>query len=121
MPVYVYECDKKGHQFEVAQKMTDDPIKKCEVCGGKVHRLLFAPAIHFKGSGFHNTDYGTKSRPKDGGPADGAPKNDAGSADSGVKSDSAATKTDAPAKTNDATPKAKAATVADRKRRGVGP
>ena len=120
MPTYVYECDKKGHQFEVDQKMSDDPITKCEVCGSKVHRLLFAPAIHFKGSGFHNTDYGTKKRPKDGAPRDGAPaKSDsATSSDSAAKSDTSSSTTSTDTK---AAPKAKTATPAARARRGVGP
>ena len=50
--------------------MSDDPVTVCEACGGSVQRVLFAPAIHFKGSGFHNTDYGTKRRPV-GGDGDG--------------------------------------------------
>ncbi len=121
MPTYVYECEKKGHQFEVDQKMSDDPITKCEVCGSKVQRLLFAPAIHFKGSGFHNTDYGTRKRPKDGAPSDSsAPKSDsAGTSDSGSKSES--TSTAAPTTEPKVAPKAKAATAADRARRGTGP
>jgi hypothetical protein len=45
--------------------MSDKPIKKCEECGAPAQRVLHAPAIHFKGSGFHNTDYGTKTRPKE--------------------------------------------------------
>ena len=64
MPVYDYRCDK-GHRFEVVQSMSDTPIKKCEECGAPAQRVLHAPAIHFKGSGFHNTDYGTKTRPKE--------------------------------------------------------
>ena len=66
MPVYEYRCNACGHQFERIQRMSDDPVKDCEVCGGEVARVLFAPAIHFKGTGFHNTDYGTRKRPKDG-------------------------------------------------------
>lgn len=117
MPVYVYECAKNGHQFEVEQKMTDDPIKKCEVCGSKVQRLLFAPAIHFKGSGFHNTDYGTKKRPKEGAPADAGAKTDTSAPTTSDNGASASSST-----SSDAAPvKAKPATVADRKRRGVGP
>jgi len=120
LPTYVYECDKKGHQFEVDQKMSDDPITKCEVCGSKVQRLLFAPAIHFKGSGFHNTDYGTKKRPKDGAPSDAAPAKSEtpASSDSSSKSDSSSSTTSTDTK---AAPKAKAATPAARARRGVGP
>jgi predicted nucleic acid-binding Zn ribbon protein len=54
--------------------MSDDPLTECEVCGGQVSKVLFAPAIHFKGTGFHNTDYGTKRRgaADDSGSGDGA-------------------------------------------------
>ena len=62
MPIYQYRCTK-GHEFEVMQRMSEDAFTKCEVCGAKATRVLFAPAIHFKGSGFHNTDYGTRRRP----------------------------------------------------------
>ncbi len=61
MPFYEYRC-VKGHTFEVTQRMSDEPLKKCEVCGAKASRVLFAPAIHFKGTGFHNTDYSSKRR-----------------------------------------------------------
>ena len=62
MPIYEYRCNDCGHQFEVSQRMSDDPISECEVCGGQVAKMLFAPAIHFKGTGFHNTDYGSSRR-----------------------------------------------------------
>jgi putative FmdB family regulatory protein len=61
MPLYEYKC-KKGHTFDVIQSFSDDPITKCEICGAKCERVLSAPSIHFKGSGFYNTDYGTKRR-----------------------------------------------------------
>lgn len=64
MPVYDYRCEK-GHRFEAIQSMSDTPLAKCEECGAPAQRVLHAPAIHFKGSGFHNTDYGTKTRPKE--------------------------------------------------------
>lgn len=60
MPIYEYRCDN-GHEFEVLGKFTDDPLTECEVCGAPVVKVLHPPAIHFKGSGFHNTDYGTKT------------------------------------------------------------
>lgn len=63
MPIYEYRCSDCGHQFEVTQRMSDAPLTECEVCGGQVSKVLFAPAIHFKGTGFHNTDYGTRRRP----------------------------------------------------------
>ncbi len=76
MPTYVYRCTN-DHTFEVVQRMSDDPVEVCEVCGASVTRLLFAPAIHFKGSGFHNTDYGTRKRPVGGeGGGDGAKAGD---------------------------------------------
>ncbi len=64
MPIYEYRCNDCGHQFEVSQRMSDDPLSECEVCGGQVAKMLFAPAIHFKGTGFHNTDYASKRRGK---------------------------------------------------------
>ena len=57
MPTYEYRC-ASGHETEVFAKMTDPPLKKCPECGKKVERVLFAPPIHFKGSGFYSTDYG---------------------------------------------------------------
>lgn len=83
MPIYVYRCRDCDHHFEVTQSMSDDPVTVCEACGGHVERVLFAPAIHFKGSGFHNTDYGTKRRPV-GGDGDGAPAKAADGAATGT-------------------------------------
>jgi putative FmdB family regulatory protein len=59
MPTYEYRCEN-GHLFEVFQSMSDDPVTTCEVCGAPVVRVLFAPAVHFKGSGFYTTDYRKK-------------------------------------------------------------
>jgi putative FmdB family regulatory protein len=64
MPIYEYRC-KKGHQFEVMQRMGDDPVTKCEVCGEAVQRVFHPIAVHFKGSGFYNTDYGTRKRSRE--------------------------------------------------------
>ena len=64
MPTYEYRCTK-GHTFEAFQSITDDPLTKCEVCGRPVVRVLHSPAVHFKGSGFYNTDYGTKKRQRE--------------------------------------------------------
>ena len=57
MPIYEYRCED-GHDFEVIQGMTDDPITACEVCGKPVQRIFHPIAVHFKGSGFYTTDYG---------------------------------------------------------------
>ena len=64
MPIYEYRC-KKGHQFEVMQRIGDDPVEKCEVCGATVQRVFHPIAVHFKGSGFYNTDYGTRKRSRE--------------------------------------------------------
>ena len=59
MPFYEYRCEK-GHTFEVMQKMTDDPVTTCQTCDATVQRVFHPVAVHFKGSGFYNTDYGKK-------------------------------------------------------------
>jgi len=64
VPIYEYKC-KKGHVFEVMQRMSDDAITKCEICGAPVERVFHPIAVHFKGSGFYNTDYGTKRRARE--------------------------------------------------------
>jgi putative FmdB family regulatory protein len=61
MPIYEYRCDN-GHTFEVLQKMTDDPVSVCTTCEAPVQRVFHPVAVHFKGKGFYNTDYGTKRR-----------------------------------------------------------
>ena len=63
MPIYEYRCDK-GHEVEVMQSMSEDALTECPDCGAPARRVLHSPAIHFKGSGFHNTDYGTRSANK---------------------------------------------------------
>src|ERR1043166_7171937 len=83
LPTYEYRCHDCGHQFERAQRMSAGPLTDCEVCGGHVQRVLFAPAIHFKGTGFHNTDYVSKRRSGGGDEAGSASSNgDAGGGDS---------------------------------------
>jgi putative FmdB family regulatory protein len=59
MPIYEYRCER-GHSFEVMQRMTDDPLASCSTCGAPVQRVFHPVAVHFKGSGFYNTDYGKK-------------------------------------------------------------
>ena len=59
MPIYEYKCEN-GHVFDVIQKFTDEALTECQECGAPAVRVLHSPAIHFKGSGFHNTDYGRK-------------------------------------------------------------
>jgi putative FmdB family regulatory protein len=83
MPIYEYRCDN-GHLFEVMQKITEDPVTTCEECGAPVQRVFHPVAVHFKGSGFYNTDYGTarRKRETEKSAKDGADKHDAKSKDS---------------------------------------
>lgn len=61
MPIYEYRCPN-GHTFELFQKMSDAPAETCVTCGeGPVEKLLFPVAVHFKGSGFYSTDYGSRT------------------------------------------------------------
>jgi putative FmdB family regulatory protein len=57
MPIYEFECRKCKAHIEVFQKLSDKPPVKCRKCGGRLERLLSAPAIQFKGSGWYVTDY----------------------------------------------------------------
>jgi putative FmdB family regulatory protein len=104
MPIYEYRCER-GHTFEVIQKMTDDPLSSCATCEAPVQRVFHPVAVHFKGKGFYNTDYGTRSRQRElaksgeGGSnaadkSSGEGKSDSGSgkAESAAKSDGAASK-----------------------------
>lgn len=62
MPLYEYQCKKCKHKFEKIQKFSDPPIRKCPECGGPVEKLLHAPAVQFKGTGWYVTDYGGKDK-----------------------------------------------------------
>jgi putative FmdB family regulatory protein len=64
MPIYEYRCENR-HHFDVRQSFADDPVTKCEVCGAPVQRVFHPVAVHFKGSGFYNTDYGTRKRSRE--------------------------------------------------------
>lgn len=82
MPIYEYRRPD-GTTFDVMQKFSDDALTVDPETGVPVTKVLHAPAIHFKGSGFHNTDYGTKKRNREleKSASDGADKHDAKMAD----------------------------------------
>jgi putative FmdB family regulatory protein len=69
VPLFEYKCPRCG-RFEILQKYTDPSLMACPTCGKEVHRLLSAPAIQFKGSGWYITDYARKSSGGEG--ADGS-------------------------------------------------
>lgn len=56
MPTYAYRGDECGHEFEVWQSFSDDPIAECTACGKPVHRVIHATGIVFKGTGWYITD-----------------------------------------------------------------
>jgi len=57
MPTYEYRCSKCKKEFEVVQRITDDPLKKCTECGGPVERLIAATNFILKGNGWYKSDY----------------------------------------------------------------
>jgi putative FmdB family regulatory protein len=83
VPIYEYKCDN-GHVFDVMQKMSEEPLTECVECGAPAHRVLTAPAVHFKGSGFYNTDYGKRK----GGGSNGSSSDGSSSSDSSSSSSS---------------------------------
>lgn len=76
MPIYEYKCEN-DHVFDVIQKMSDEALTECQECGAPAVRVLHPVAVHFKGSGFYNTDYGKKK-----GGGNGAASASEGSAES---------------------------------------
>ena len=97
MPLYEYECLKTGKRFEIIQKFSDPIRTECPDpdCDGKVKKLLSAPAIQFKGSGWYVTDYGKGGeKPKKDGDSDGS-KESKESKESGDSKDSKASKSEA--------------------------
>jgi putative FmdB family regulatory protein len=80
MPLYEYECESCGGTFEVIQKFSDHSVDTCKTCGGKVRRLLSAPAIQFKGTGWYITDYARKGAGGEEKEKAGADKEKAGAA-----------------------------------------
>jgi putative FmdB family regulatory protein len=91
MPIYEYRCEQ-GHTFEVMQRMSDDPVEICETCEAPVSRVFHPVAVHFKGSGFYNTDYGTRKRARENSSEKGD-KSDSSSSSSSTSSDSGSSST----------------------------
>jgi putative FmdB family regulatory protein len=57
MPTYGYRCGTCGHQFEIVQRISEEPLTTCPKCQGKLSKVLYPVGISFKGSGFYTTDY----------------------------------------------------------------
>ncbi len=99
MPIYEYKC-ASGHVFDVIQRMSDEPLTECQECGAPAERVLHPVAIHFKGSGFHNTDYAKKKTGANGSSSDSSKDSSESSSSSSdsKSSDSKPSDNKAPAK-----------------------
>lgn len=100
MPTYDYICDACGHEWELFQRITEDPIKKCPECKKKkaVRQFGTGAAVMFKGSGFYETDYRSDSYKKSA-KADSDAKSGTSSSDAKGKSDASSGSSDSkPAK-----------------------
>jgi putative FmdB family regulatory protein len=92
MPLYEYECERCGARFELIQRFSDPAIEACRTCGGPVHKLISAPAIQFKGTGWYITDYAKKSAPSESASSSSSTPTPSGSETKGeTKSESAGT------------------------------
>ena len=89
MPIYEYRRPD-GTTFEIQQSFAEDALSKDPETGVPVERVLHAPAVHFKGKGFYNTDYGTRNRQREtaANAAENSSKKDSSSKDSSASKDS---------------------------------
>ena len=100
MPMYEYECLSCGKRTERLQRFDDAPLATCPACGGEVKKLISAPAVQFKGSGWYVTDYakgssaGSRSEPA--GSKESKESKDSGDSKSSKDSAPAESKTSAP-------------------------
>jgi putative FmdB family regulatory protein len=106
VPIYEYKC-ANGHVFDVIQKMADEALTECQECGAPAERVLHPVAVHFKGSGFYNTDYGKKK-----GAGNGAAVSSEGES-KGSEPGSSDSKKPADSKSSSSGDKAKAASSGD--------
>ena len=81
MPTYGYRCGNCGHQFEIVQRISEEPLTTCPKCQGKLSKVLYPVGISFKGSGFYTTDYKGAEK-SSAGSSNGSPSSSEGSGDS---------------------------------------
>lgn len=90
MPIYEYKCSECGAHFEKMQKVSDETLSVCEVCGGKLEKQWSLSGFQFKGAGWYVTDYSNKLKET------GTNKSEkAGNTESSDKSDNAEKKSSA--------------------------
>jgi len=90
--MYEYRCKACGQKFEVRQKFSDEPLQIHEECGGEVERLLSAPALQFKGSGWYVTDYARNNGSAASGDSNGKSETPAGTKSEGKTENKSETK-----------------------------
>jgi putative FmdB family regulatory protein len=100
VPTYEYRCKACGHDLEVVQSFTDDPLTTCEACGGELRKLFGAPGIAFKGSGFYKTD--SRGSKKSATPSSSSDKTSSDSGSSDKSSDNGSSAKKEPAATTPA-------------------
>jgi putative FmdB family regulatory protein len=82
MPTYGYRCGNCGHQFEIIQRISDEPLTTCPKCQGKLSKMLYPVGISFKGSGFYTTDYKDAGKSSSGSSSNGVAPGKEGSSES---------------------------------------
>jgi putative FmdB family regulatory protein len=87
MPTYGYRCSNCGHEFEILQRITDEPLTSCPKCQGKLTKKLYPVGISFKGSGFYTTDYKGSAKTS-GASSNGSVKSSEGGSDASSESKS---------------------------------
>jgi putative FmdB family regulatory protein len=93
MPIYEYRRPD-GSTFEVQQSFSDDTLTVDPETGVPVERVLHAPAVHFKGKGFYNTDYGTRKRQRENAASNDSSSSASGESSSGESSSESSSKGD---------------------------
>ncbi len=97
MPTYVYACKECDDRLEVVQKMSDPPLTECPKCSGDLRKVLFPPAVVYKGSGFYTTDYKNGGRKSESASESSSSSSTESSAKTETKSETAAPKKETPA------------------------
>ncbi|HTA98303.1 MAG TPA: zinc ribbon domain-containing protein [Solirubrobacteraceae bacterium] len=102
MPIYEYRRPD-GSTFELQQSFSDDTLTVDPETGVPVERVLHAPAVHFKGKGFYNTDYGTRKRQRENAASsDNSSSGSSGDSSSSEGSSGSSSAGDSPAKSDSA-------------------
>ncbi|HSE92361.1 MAG TPA: FmdB family zinc ribbon protein [Methylomirabilota bacterium] len=109
MPTYEYQCDQCHRTFEVRQRITAEPLTRCEACGGTLKRLISPAPFILKGEGWYVTDYPSEARKK----AVESEKSSAGKSPSGEQSSTPAPKETPTASSSAAAPSSPAAASSD--------